>query len=235
MTESPLSLQQLVAHVESVHPGSDPLTRLSDAVDTSAGLSTLADDLVGHFVDEARRSGASWAEVGSHLGVTKQAAQQRYVPKPLEDVEGRPKLGFLGRFTRRARVLVAQAQTAAKARGGAMDNADLLDALASDAVGYAARAIAAAGADLGDVRRAAQALPRADAGSRRHPKMSKAAKKTLELALRESLRLGHDYIGTEHLLLGLLRTPQDPAARVLLTRGVTHEAAESWVQQASGD
>src|SRR5256885_1374962 len=55
------------------------------------------------------------------------------------------------------------------------------------------------------------------------------AKKTLELALRAALLLGHNYIGTEHLLLGLLDEEDGLGARTLTDLGVTKEAAEQWL------
>ena len=55
--------------------------------------SDIAARLVGHFVDQARRSGASWTEIGRSMGVTKQAAQQRSVPK-LPAVTLDPEDGF---------------------------------------------------------------------------------------------------------------------------------------------
>ena len=55
-------------------------------------LGEVADHLIGHFVDQARRSGASWTEIGKCMGVTKQAAQKRFVPKaetsPLDPNDG---------------------------------------------------------------------------------------------------------------------------------------------------
>ena len=53
------------------------------------------------------------------------------------------------------------------------------------------------------------------------------AKKSLENALRESLQLGHNYIGTEHILLGLMRTDDARAARVLTDLGVTVEGVRA--------
>jgi hypothetical protein len=44
-------------------------------------LGDVADHLIGHFVDQARRSGATWTQIGQSLGVSKQAAQKRFVPK----------------------------------------------------------------------------------------------------------------------------------------------------------
>ena len=56
-----------------------------------------------------------------------------------------------------------------------------------------------------------------------------SAKKALELTFREALRLGHNYVGTEHLLLGLLADEESPAAQLL---GVTHAAAEEHITSA---
>jgi Clp amino terminal domain, pathogenicity island component len=57
------------------------------------------------------------------------------------------------------------------------------------------------------------------------------AKKALELALREAIRLGHDYIGTEHILLGLIHTEGGAAHHVLAARGVRLEAARVVVEE----
>ena len=55
------------------------------------------------------------------------------------------------------------------------------------------------------------------------------AKKVLELALREALLFGHNYIGTEHLLLGLLTEEDGIGARTLTGLGVTKEGAREWL------
>ncbi|MBV9384667.1 MAG: hypothetical protein JOY82_18235 [Streptosporangiaceae bacterium] len=57
-----------------------PLQLLTEAHAAAAELNRLADHLLGHFVDEARRGGVLWNEIGDALGVTKQAAQQRFAP-----------------------------------------------------------------------------------------------------------------------------------------------------------
>jgi hypothetical protein len=54
---------------------SDTLEQLSDAVLVAERLGDVADHLIGHFVDQARRAGASWTDIGRSMGVTKQAAQ----------------------------------------------------------------------------------------------------------------------------------------------------------------
>ncbi|PZG23419.1 Clp protease, partial [Spongiactinospora gelatinilytica] len=58
------------------------------------------------------------------------------------------------------------------------------------------------------------------------------SKKALDLATRESLRLGHDFVGTEHILLGVLSLDDLPAVRALIGLGVTKEPAEELVGRA---
>jgi len=60
-----------------------------------------------------------------------------------------------------------------------------------------------------------------------HIPFTPRAKKTLELALREARHLGHDYIGTEHVLLGLLREKEGIACSVLASQGVTYQRARA--------
>src|SRR6188472_2953205 len=105
-------LDDLIAAIKHVH--TDELDQLTDAVLAAEHLGDVADHLVGHFVDQARRSGASWAEIGRRMGVTKQAAQQRSVPKvPGSPGELDPQDGF-ERFTARARNVVMAAHDAAQ-------------------------------------------------------------------------------------------------------------------------
>jgi hypothetical protein len=80
--ENPLpQFDALVEHVKTGHTQGTALEHLADSVGIAQHLGELADHLIGHFVDQARNSGASWAEIGEALGVTKQAAQKRFVPK----------------------------------------------------------------------------------------------------------------------------------------------------------
>ena len=111
----PVRLDELINAIKKVH--TDALDQLADAVLTAETLGEVADHLIGHFVDQARRSGASWTEIGKAMGVTKQAAQKRFVPRaeatPLD-----PEQGF-GRFTPRARGAVVAAQNVAHEAGNA--------------------------------------------------------------------------------------------------------------------
>ena len=75
----PVRLDELINAIKSVH--TDALDQLADAVLAAEHLGEVADHLIGHFVDQARRSGASWTDIGKSMGVTKQAAQKRFVPR----------------------------------------------------------------------------------------------------------------------------------------------------------
>src|SRR6201991_5139713 len=97
----PVRLDDLIGVIKQVH--TEPLDQLTDAVLAAETLGEAADHLIGHFVDQARRSGASWTDIGKSMGVTKQAAQKRFVPKsPADSAALDPAAGF-GRFTPRAR------------------------------------------------------------------------------------------------------------------------------------
>src|ERR1700754_1764730 len=105
---SPVRLDELIGSIKALHPDGDPLAELSDAVYVGEHLGELADHLIGHFVDQARRSGASWTEIGRSMGVTKQAAPKRVVANADE--------GFQ-RFTDPARAAVVASMNEAKAGG----------------------------------------------------------------------------------------------------------------------
>src|SRR3954451_25092646 len=90
---NPVRLDDLIDGIKKVH--TRPLDHLSTAVMTAEALGDLADHLIGHFVDQARRAGASWTEIGRSMGVSKQAAQKRFVPKgPGEPADLEPDQGF---------------------------------------------------------------------------------------------------------------------------------------------
>src|SRR5438067_13418166 len=98
---NPVRLDDLIDAIKKVH--SDVLDQLSDAVIAADHLGEVADHLIGHFVDQARRSGASWTDIGRSMGVSKQAAQKRFVRKDRgEPSDLDPDQGF-SRFTMRAR------------------------------------------------------------------------------------------------------------------------------------
>jgi hypothetical protein len=219
-------LDDLIAAIKKVH--SQPLDQLQDAVIAADHLGDVADHLIGHFVDQARRSGASWTEIGKSMGVTRQAAQKRFVPKAEVDLD--PSEGF-SRYTPRARNVVLAAHNEARAAGNAEGvPAHLVLGLLSEPEGLGAKAIVAQGVGLEDVRAAAVAALPAPSGE--VPELvpyGVDAKKALELTFREALRLGHNYIGTEHILLALLEFENGEG--VLSGLGVTKEASEASVAE----
>jgi hypothetical protein len=229
-TPLPVRLDDLIRAITTVH--ADVLEQLSDAVLAADHLGELADHLIGHFVDQARRSGASWTEIGRGLGVSKQAAQKRFVPKESPDVVVLdPAQGF-ARFTPRARHVVTAAQDAARTAGNErIGPAHLVLGLLTEPEALAAKAIVAQGISLERVREVAEAtLPgRSEAVPQLIP-FDAQAKKALELTFRQALRLGHNYIGTEHLLLAVLEL-QDGTG-VLAGLGVDRHRAEAWIVEA---
>src|SRR6201986_2776221 len=117
MVDSPVSLDTLITFVKVQRPQGSALDTLSDAVAVGEPLGDQADSLIGHFVDQARRSGASWSQIGASMGVTKQAAQQRFVPRGAP-AAGPWVPGDFSRFTQRARPVPAGAGGAARGGGG---------------------------------------------------------------------------------------------------------------------
>lgn len=230
MTPEAVRLGDLIDHVQRRYPDGNPLLQLEAAVETSAYLGDVADHLIGHFVDQARRSGASWTDIGSHMGVSKQAAQKRFVSRaPDDDQPGR---GLLHRFTKRARHVTVLARKEAELRGhGQVGPQHLLLGLLGEPEGLAVLVLQTLGADPQRIRAALDAAyPPVGGGKRGRANFSRPAKTVLELSLREAKRLRHNYIGTEHLLLGILRS-DDPAAAVLHDAGVTVDAAAETVQE----
>src|SRR3954451_12408692 len=112
-----IRLDDLIHAINQAH--TDALEQLSDAVLAADHLGEVADHLIGHFVDQARRSGASWTDIGRSMGVTKQAAQKRFVPRePGSPSDLDPSQGF-SRYTPRARNVVIGAQNEARAASNA--------------------------------------------------------------------------------------------------------------------
>ncbi|MGN5630960.1 Clp protease N-terminal domain-containing protein [Streptomyces sp. AC154] len=227
----PVRLDDLIEAIKKVHP--DALDQLQDAVIAADHLGDVADHLIGHFVDQARRSGASWTEIGKSMGVTRQAAQKRFVAKnPGEPTELDPSQGF-GRFTARAKNVVMASQNEARAAGNSeIGTEHLVLGLLSEPEALAAAFIKAQVVTLDTVRQAAAAaLPAAS--EEELPELlpyNADARKALELTFREALRLGHNYIGTEHILLALLE--HEDGAGLLTGLGIDKATTEAAVVEA---
>jgi ClpA/ClpB-like protein len=212
MSEFPVPLDNLIAYVKAIHPDGGPLENVADAFTVSGQLDEQSDALIGHFVDQARRSGASWNQIGTAMGVSKQAAQKRFVSGRMSDLSDLSDLlpkgrNAFSRATDRAfRVLVAASKLAAPEPVGA---AHVAAALFTEPKGVAAKAFEAAGLSAEQVSAAlgtglAAVVPTADKGALRGLALDESGKATLRDSLKWALRLGHNYIGTEHLMLGVL-------------------------------
>jgi ATP-dependent Clp protease ATP-binding subunit ClpA len=135
------------------------------------------------------------------------------------------------RFTDRARRVVVLAQEEARLLGhNYIGTEHILLALVHEHEGVAANALAASGVTLETARAAvAELVPRGEGQPSGHIPFTPGAKKVLELALRQALQLGHNYIGTEHVLLGLVQEGKGAGPRALRALGVSQEALEAQV------
>jgi hypothetical protein len=207
-----LSLEQLIDDVE--RHASGPLQRLGAAVSASDEVHAVCDDLVGRFVADARRSGCSWTEIGGVLGVSKQAAQQRF-PSARVDAwpiafreDAQRALAAAGDHARRLghpflgteHVLLALAEQDDSLAGGVLTDLDVTPQAVEQAIDALARRGAPAAGPIG---------------------VSGRVKRALDRARREGRRLGQRCPGAEHLLLVLGADSDGAAARILRSLGVT--------------
>lgn len=227
MTEFPVPLDNLITYVKALHPEGGPLDNLSDAMVVSARLDEQSDALIGYFVDQARRSGAPWSQIGASMGITKQAAQKRFVSREASDLvpEGQQ---MFSRFTQRARNILAAAGRIAGAEP--VSAAHLAAALLAEPEGLAAKIIQKAGLTSEQICTAVGAGPaapgeNADAAALQQLSFSEDGKEALKGTLKAALRLGHNYIGTEHLLLGILFA-DGRTAQALASVGLDAKTAE---------
>ncbi len=141
------------------------------------------------------------------------------------------------KFTDKARRVVVLAQEEAKLlKHNYIGTEHILLGLIHEGEGVAAKALEALGINLEQVREQVQEIigqgQQAPSG---HIPFTPRAKKVLELSLREALQLGHSYIGTEHLLLGLIREGEGVAAQVLTKLGAdTNKVRQQVIQLLSG-
>jgi len=137
------------------------------------------------------------------------------------------------RFTDRARRVIVLAQEEARnLKHNYLGTEHILLGLIREGEGVAAKALEALGITLDDVR--AQVIDIIGEGQEPpsgHIPFTPRAKKVIEYAMREGLQLGHSYIGTEHLLLGLTREPDGVAAQVLVKLGADMPRVRNQVNQ----
>ena len=137
------------------------------------------------------------------------------------------------RFTEKARRVVVYAQEEARMLNqNYIGTEHLLLGLIREQDGIAAKALESLNISLEDVHAQVEDLiGRGTFVPTGHIPFTPRAKKVLELSLREALQLGHSYIGTEHILLGLIREGEGVAAQVLLNLGADLEKVRSAVIQ----
>jgi len=215
MTPAP-TLQDLIHEVDRDAASDEPLKRLETAAGMIRSLSDVGDAALGYFVDQARRAGHSWSEIGESLGVSKQAAQQRQVARAL----GLTTVTF-ERFTERARRVVAASEDCAREfQHNYIGTEHLLLAQYSMPEGLAAQILTESGLSADAVRQAIR--DRVGEGAQTpedHLPFTPRAVEVFTGALAAALEFRHNYIGTEHLLLGLVRT-DGVANEILMTAGL---------------
>jgi ATP-dependent Clp protease ATP-binding subunit ClpC len=137
------------------------------------------------------------------------------------------------RFTEKARRVVVYAQEEAKKLNqNYIGTEHLLLGLIREEDGIAAKALESLDISLEDVRdQVEELIGHGTYMPTGHIPFTPRAKKVLELSLREALQLGHNYIGTQHILLGLIREGEGVAAQVLLNLGADLEKVRSAVLQ----
>jgi ATP-dependent Clp protease ATP-binding subunit ClpC len=141
------------------------------------------------------------------------------------------------RFTDHARQVVVLAQDEARALGHpAIGSEHLLLGLLRDDGGLAGRVLESLGVETEDVRRQVELrVGRGDRETGGQIPFTPEATKVLELSLREALALGHNYIGTEHILLGLVREGRGVGARVLVDAGADADPVRRALLDALGE
>jgi ATP-dependent Clp protease ATP-binding subunit ClpA len=220
MSTPPVSLDELISYVKTMTPAGGPLDNLADAVSVGADLDETSDALIGHFVDQARRSGATWSQIGSSMGVTKQAAQKRFVAQ-WESAE-------FSRFTQRSRnVLAAAGKIAAGAESATIGAAHLAAGLLSEPDGLAAKVIHGSGRTDEQVLAVLGLEPAAEVADEeavpeelRRLRFTEDGRAAMRDAVVAALKMKHNYIGTEHLLLGILDA-RGGTAEALIGLGIT--------------
>lgn len=137
------------------------------------------------------------------------------------------------RFTERARKVVVKAQDEARfLKQNYIGTEHILLGLINEKEGMAARVFYELNISFDDIRSAIrEVVNEGTSESYEHIPFTPRAKKVLELSLREALQMGHNYIGTEHILLGLLKEGEGVAARVLNSMGITLDIVKDKVKE----
>lgn len=206
--------EDLVTAVDAA--GATELERVGVAVAMAEELGSLGDEVVDHFIAAARKAGCSWSQIGSQLGVSKQAAQQAFTtPAPRK-----------GRFSRRhgrwsdeaGGVVKGALEEAGAMHQNYVGTEHLLLALIAGG-GRAAEALRRLGVEHEVVRgHVVDIVGPGDSKPSVHRPLTPRTKKVIQLASREALHLKAERVRTEHLLLALVREGEGVAAQILVQR-----------------
>jgi ATP-dependent Clp protease ATP-binding subunit ClpA len=199
-----------------------PLDRVEAALMVSEELTSCADELIGQFVEEARRAGFSWTEIGQRIGVSKQAARERFgdprrrAPQAWSCTLSAPAGGCLEAARREA------------AADGAAEVGTHHQLIGLFHEGVAAAVLEELGVRGDAVRAAARGLFPGGGGlpGGRPPQESAEAREAIRRAAMLAQRAGADQVGTEHLLAALALDPGSGARRVLSHLGVSIAAVK---------
>lgn len=204
----------VAAMVEQRTRSTAPLNRLESAASVVDELRSVGDEVLDRFVAEARAAGCSWSEVGAVLGVSKQAAQQRFPA-------GGPLSSWPDGVTDTVRAAMVVAQEESRDLGhNYVGNEHLLLGLLAQTDGVAADVLAGLGVTRAGIL--ARTREVVGAGSPRRWEalgVTPRLKRALELARAEARRLGHRCVGTEHVLLGIARLDEGVGAGLLRELG----------------
>ncbi|WP_433334839.1 Clp protease N-terminal domain-containing protein [Spirillospora sp. CA-294931] len=216
------SIRDLVAAVAERADSDDPLVLLETAVAVAGETSAAADDLIEHYVGAARAAKVSWTLIGERLGVSKQAARQRFADRLRVDDAIADAAETIAMAPRLAACLQV-ARAAAEADDSVAGTQHLLLGLLHS--GVAANVLDRLGVARDDVRAANARLfepamiADADGGERRVVGDAEA-ERALTAARRLAARRGHSEFRSEHLLYCLATDPGSAARRVLDDLGV---------------
>jgi hypothetical protein len=209
----PVDLDHLIAEVDRNAPSSDDVDRVRTAAQLAGELQAAADDLVAHFVELARNNSRSWADVGEALGVTRQAAMQRFVAPVKESAL--PPDGEVQEAFRAAK------EIAIRHRHNFIGTEHLLLGLL-DADNAATRVLAAAAVPADGLRHdleSRMSLGGSQAAAR--IPWTPYARKCADLAEQHAAKAGRAEVGTVDWLAALLELGRGAAADALRSHGVT--------------
>ncbi len=223
MTPGP-DLQQLINTIKDDAGSDDELVQLGTAASTISELTSTGDAALGFFVDRARGAGKSWVEISAVLGVSKQAAHKRFA-----DAFGAK---ALDRLTPRTASVVRAAADVANGRNQHFVGAEhFLLAFFTQPLALASQVLIGRGLTEQKLHEAVELVSPVEKNSppkpidADDPPYTRGATHVLQGAVAAALTLGHNYVGTEHLLLAFYRDTGGVATKILIEQGLDEDTA----------